>query len=212
MGRNLVTIDFQDLAVGIDFDLAFAAVGGAVEIIDLAAVVGIGVIRGHGEAGHAGLGSGEDVGWDAAGLRGAGAASAAGCAGGAGGTLLRGAACSAILRGSAGGEQGGGGDEEQGFQCFHGFGYMYLVLFWGRFYGNRTTFDNHIVGLFKRGLSTGFYHRGHNRKGWGAFEEEQPKVGPKGDRVGASESKRTEEVFQILAKQGLTTDCSDGHG
>jgi hypothetical protein len=89
---------------------------------------------------------------------------------------------------------------------------MYLVLFWGRFYGNRTTFDNHIVGLFKRGLSTGFYHRGHNRKGWGAFEEEQPKVGPKGDRVGASESKSTEEVFQILAKQGLTTDCSDGHG
>jgi hypothetical protein len=46
-----------------------AAVGGAVEFIDHAAIVGIGVIRGHGEAWHAGLGSGEDVGRDAAGLR-----------------------------------------------------------------------------------------------------------------------------------------------
>ena len=130
--QGLVAVDFQDFAVGIDFDLALAAIGGAVEFIDLAAVVGIGVIRGHGEAGHAGLGSGEDVGRDAAGLRGAGAASAAGCAGGAGGFLLCGAA-SAVLRGGAGGEQGGGGDEEQGFQCFHGFGYIYLVLFEGKF-------------------------------------------------------------------------------
>ena len=156
----LVAVDFQDFAAGIDFDLAFAAVGGAVEFIDLAAVIGIAVIRGHGEAGDLGLGGGEDVGWNSAGLGGAGCASAAGFAGGAGSTLIRGAACSAILRGSAGGEQGGGGDEEQGFQCFHGFGYIYLVLFWGRFYGNRITFDNHIVVLFKRGLSTGFYHRG----------------------------------------------------
>jgi hypothetical protein len=117
--EGLVAVDFQDFAVGIDFDLALAAVRCAVEFIDLAAVIGIAVIRGHGEAGDLGLGGGEDVGRDGAGLRGAGCASAAGCAGGAGSTLIRGAACSAILRGSAGGEQGGGGDEEQGFQCFH---------------------------------------------------------------------------------------------
>jgi hypothetical protein len=104
----LVAVDFKDFAGGVHFDLALAAIGGAVEFIDLAAVIGIAVIRGHGEAGDLGLGGGEDVGRDGAGLRGAGS------------TLIRGAACSAILRGSAGGEQGGGGDEEQGFQCFHG--------------------------------------------------------------------------------------------
>ena len=117
--QALVAVDFQDFAVGIDFDLALAAFGGAVEVINHAAIVGIGVIRGHSEAGDLGLGGGEEIGWDGAGLRGAGCASAAGCAGGAGSTLIRGAACSAILRGSAGGEQGGGGDEEKGFQCFH---------------------------------------------------------------------------------------------
>ena len=117
--QGLVAVDFQDFAVGIDFDLALAAVGGAVEFIDFAAIVGIGVIRGHGEARDLGLGGGEDIGWNSAGLGGAGCASAAGLCGGAGGFLLGGAACSAILRGSAGGEQGGGGDEEQGFQCFH---------------------------------------------------------------------------------------------
>jgi len=105
--QGLVAVDFQDFAVGIDFDLALAAFGGAVEVINHAAIVGIGVIRGHSEAGDLGLGGGEEIGWDGAGLRGAGCASAAGCAGGAGSTLIRGAACSAILRGSAGGEQGG---------------------------------------------------------------------------------------------------------
>ena len=122
--QGLVAVDFQDFAVGIDFNLALAAFGSAVERIDLAAVVGIGVIRGHGKSGHLGLGGGEDVGWNSAGLGGAGCASAAGL-GGAGGFLLRGAG-SAVLRGGAGGEQGGGGDEEQGFQCFHGFGFVGL--------------------------------------------------------------------------------------
>ena len=40
-------------------------------------------------------------------------------------------------------------------------------------------------------------HRGHNRKGWGASEEEQLKVGPEGARrAGASESKCTEGHFK----------------
>jgi len=86
--QGLVAVDFQDFAVGIDFDLALAAVGAAVEFIDLAAVVGIGVIRGHGEAGDLGLGAGKDIGWKATGLGGAGCAGAAGFAGGAGSFLL----------------------------------------------------------------------------------------------------------------------------
>ena len=67
--QGLVAVDFQNFAVGIDFDLALAAIGGAVEFIDFAAIVGIGVIRGHSEAGHAGLGSGEDAGRNSTGLR-----------------------------------------------------------------------------------------------------------------------------------------------
>ena len=100
---GLVAVDFEDFAGGVDFDLALAAIGGAVEFIDLAAVVGIGVIRGHGETGHAGVGGGEDIGRNGAGLR-AGS-------GGAAGTGVH----AALLRGGAGGQGGNGGDEEQGF-------------------------------------------------------------------------------------------------
>jgi hypothetical protein len=32
-------------------------------------------------------------------------------------------------------------------------------------------------------------HRGHNRKGWGAFEEEQPQDGPKGESSGSERVK-----------------------
>ncbi len=105
--QALVAVDFQDFAVGIDFDLALAAVGGAVEFIDFAAIVGIGVIRGHSEAGDRGLGGGEDVGRDAAGLR-------------------RTRVAVERPRGSAGSKGRNGGDEEQGFQCFHGFGFVGL--------------------------------------------------------------------------------------
>ena len=96
--QGLVAVDFQDFAVGIDFDLTLAAVGGAVEFIDLAAVVGIGVIRGHSEAGDLGLGCSEDVGWNSAGLGGAG--------------VVR---HFAGLGRGAGAQGDSGGDEEQGF-------------------------------------------------------------------------------------------------
>lgn len=96
--QGLVAVDFQDLAVGIDFDLALAAIGGAVEFIDFAAIVGIAVIRGQGEAGDLGLGGGEDVGWNSAGLGGAG--------------VVR---HFAGLGGGAGAQGDSGSDEEQGF-------------------------------------------------------------------------------------------------
>jgi hypothetical protein len=32
-------------------------------------------------------------------------------------------------------------------------------------------------------------HRGHNRKAWVAFEEEQPKVDPKGEQSGSERVK-----------------------
>ena len=96
--QALVAVDFQDFAVGIDFDLALAAIGGAVKFIDLAAVVGIAVIRGQGEAGNLGLGGGEDVSRNSAGLGGAG--------------VVR---HFAGLGGGAGAQGDSGGDEEQGF-------------------------------------------------------------------------------------------------
>ncbi len=96
--EGLVAVDFQDFAGGVHFDLALAAIGGAVEFIDLAAVIGIAVIRGHGEAGDLGLGGGEDVSRNSAGLGGAG--------------VVR---HFAGLGGGAGAQGDSGSDEEQGF-------------------------------------------------------------------------------------------------
>lgn len=107
LDSGLVAVDFQDFAGGVDFDLTLATVGGAVEFIDLAAVVGIGVMRRHGESGHARLGRGEDIGWNPGGL---------------GRTRV----ALERLRGGTGGQGGHGGDEEQGFQCFHVFWFLLL--------------------------------------------------------------------------------------
>jgi len=90
-----VAVDFQDFAVGIDFDFAFAALGGAFEVIDYAAIVGIGVIRGHGEAGDTRLSGSKDVRWN--------------------GVVLGSSRGRGVGRGGAAGKDGCGGDEEE---CF----------------------------------------------------------------------------------------------
>jgi hypothetical protein len=47
-------------------------------------------------------------------------------------------------------------------------------------------------------IETEFSRINHNRKG-GAFEIEQPKVGPKGEGAGATESKNTESTEEIAS-------------
>ena len=101
--ESLVAVDLEDFAGGVDFDLALATIGGAAEFIDFAAVIGVGVIRQQGKSWQAGLGCGKDIGWNSAGFR-AGNRGTAGFG-------IRGS----LLRGSAGGKRGDGGDEEQVF-------------------------------------------------------------------------------------------------
>jgi hypothetical protein len=60
----------------------------------------------------------------------------------------------------------------------------------GRFDGEFTGVSDPALSRFSvQPESSRTNHRAHNRKGWGVFEKEQPKVGPKGEMSGSERVK-----------------------